>query len=177
MQNRLTDAIASSRADYTEIRLERSWFTAVAYRGSRLEGANSQRRRRRIRPLLSTGVRLGCRVLQRPRPPRRHGRRGPTSFRSRSGSMQPIRLADLPARRDDVRADLDGDVRGISLGEKQQLLERLNQEMLAVRPPDRGHPGRLPRRSHRVLVRQLRRNHAVRASARRDALGRGAGTG
>jgi TldD protein len=45
---------------------------------------------------------------------------------------QPIRLAELPARRDDVRADLDGDVRGISLAEKQQLLERLNQEMLAV---------------------------------------------
>ncbi|HSS70483.1 MAG TPA: NADP-dependent oxidoreductase, partial [Casimicrobiaceae bacterium] len=41
---------------------------------------------------------------------------------------QPIRLAELPARRDDVRADLDGDVRGISLGEKQQLIERLNQD-------------------------------------------------
>src|SRR4029453_12357424 len=41
MHNRLADAIASSRPDYTEIRLERSWLTAVAYRGSRLEGANN----------------------------------------------------------------------------------------------------------------------------------------
>ena len=41
MHNRLAEAIASSRADYTEIRLERSWLTAVSYRGSRLEGANS----------------------------------------------------------------------------------------------------------------------------------------
>ena len=41
MQNRLADALRSSRADYTEIRLERSCFTAVAFRGSRLEGANT----------------------------------------------------------------------------------------------------------------------------------------
>jgi len=41
MFDRLSDALRSSRADYTEIRLERSWVSAVAYRGSRLEGANT----------------------------------------------------------------------------------------------------------------------------------------
>lgn len=131
MQNQLAEALAASRADYTEIRLERTWFTAVAYRGSRLEGANA-------------GVDVGgfIRCLSRG-----HGW-GAVSFNgidrlaamvSRAHELslavrldQPIRLAELPARRDDVRGDLDGDVRGIGLGDKQQLIERLNQEMLAV---------------------------------------------
>ncbi|MEO8140325.1 MAG: DNA gyrase modulator, partial [Gemmatimonadota bacterium] len=39
MQNLLADALRSSRADHTEIRLERTWGTAIAFRGSRLEGA------------------------------------------------------------------------------------------------------------------------------------------
>ncbi len=44
----------------------------------------------------------------------------------------PIRLAEIPARVADHLADLDGDVRDVPLAEKRQLLERLNQEMLAT---------------------------------------------
>src|SRR2546421_7760278 len=35
--DRLTAALARSRADYTEIRVERTWSTAVTFRGPRLE--------------------------------------------------------------------------------------------------------------------------------------------
>jgi len=131
LKNRLFDALRASRADYTEIRLERSWATTVAYRGRRLEGA-------------SAGLDCGgfVRCLNR-------GRGwGIVSFTSigRLPSMvarahemslsvpvdEPIRLAPIPVRQGDVRGDLDGDVRGIPLEEKQALLERLNGEMFGV---------------------------------------------
>ena len=131
MHNRLADAITSSRADYTEIRLERSWLTAVAYRGSRLEGANSSLDLGGFVRCMSRGYGWGAVSF--------NGLDHLDAMVARAHELslavrldQPIRLAELPARRDDVRAELDGDVRGISLAEKQQLLERLNQEMLAV---------------------------------------------
>src|SRR5204863_6058943 len=39
--DRLTAALALSRADYTEIRVERTWSTAVTFRGRRLEAATA----------------------------------------------------------------------------------------------------------------------------------------
>src|SRR5207247_4588423 len=39
--DRLTAALARSRADYTEIRVERTWSTAVTFRGRRLEFATA----------------------------------------------------------------------------------------------------------------------------------------
>ena len=41
MLERLLDAIRSSRADYADIRVERSSITSVAWRGRRLEGAST----------------------------------------------------------------------------------------------------------------------------------------
>ena len=41
MLERLLDAIKGSRADYADIRLERSFITSVAWRGRRLEGAST----------------------------------------------------------------------------------------------------------------------------------------
>jgi predicted Zn-dependent protease len=131
LQNLLADALKSSRADHTEIRLQRRWATAIAFRGSRLEGA-------------TTGLEVGgiVRCLNR-------GRGwGVASFtgveqvramvaRAHELSLavhveQPVRLADIPIRTADHLADLEGDVREISLAEKRHLLERLNQEMLAT---------------------------------------------
>ncbi len=131
MHNLLHDALRASRADYTEIRLERSWTSAVAYRGSRLEGATS-------------GLDLGgfVRCLDRG-----HGW-GIASFtgveqlpamvaRAHELSLalpveRPIRLAEIHHRIQEVCADLDGDVRGVPLDEKRRLVEQLNQEMLAT---------------------------------------------
>ncbi|MEP6573551.1 MAG: TldD/PmbA family protein [Gemmatimonadota bacterium] len=131
MRNRLQEALRASRADYTEIRLERSWTTTVAYRGRRLEGANAS---------LDVGGFVRC--LNRG-----HGW-GEASFNAfdRLPSMvarahelslaihldTAITLAPIPVREDSVTPDLDGDVRGISLAAKKDLLEHLNGEMLAV---------------------------------------------
>ncbi len=131
MKDRLHDALRTSRADYTEIRLERSWGSTVAYRGPRLEGA-------------STSVDCGgfVRCLNRGRG---WGQVSFTSFdrlpakvaRAHELSLAvrldaPIMLADIPARQEDVWLPLDGDVRGVPLEEKKRLLERLNAEMLRV---------------------------------------------
>ena len=41
MKDRLTDALATSRADFTEIRLERTWTSSVSFRGRRLESVTA----------------------------------------------------------------------------------------------------------------------------------------
>lgn len=125
----MRDAIRASRADYTEVRLERSWVTTVAQRGRRLEGA-------------TTGVdEGGCvRVLNRG-----HGW-GTASFtsldqlpamveRARELSLavrldEPIPWGQVTAREDDVLLDLDGDVRGVPLDEKRSYVARLNAAIL-----------------------------------------------
>ncbi len=130
MRNRLADALRASRADFTEIRLERTWASTVAFRGSRLEGATSA---------LEVGGMVRC---------LNHGKGwGIASFtgvdqlpamaaRAHELSLAvpldaPLRLADVPIRTADYASDLDGDVREVSLAAKRELLERLNQEMLA----------------------------------------------
>lgn len=130
MKDRLADALRAARADFTEIRLERTWASAVAYRGSRLEGATSA---------LEVGGMVRC---------LNHGKGwgvasftgldqlGPMVARAHELSVAlpveaPIRLAEIPVRVADHPADLDGDVREVPLAAKRQLLERLNQEMLA----------------------------------------------
>ncbi len=131
MQNLLADALKSSRADHTEIRLQRRWATAIAFRGSRLEGA-------------TTGVEVGgiVRCLNRGRGWGVASFTGVDQARSMVAQAhelslavhveQPVRLADIPIRTADHLADLEGDVREIPLAEKRQLLERLNQEMLGT---------------------------------------------
>jgi TldD protein len=129
--DRLTAALRGSRADYTEIRVERTWSSAVTFRGRRLEAATANE---------DQG---GCvRALHR------SGGWGVASFTSldrleamvgRAGELSravrvdpPIRLADVPAQRADAVLDLDGDVRGVPLAEKKRLIEACNGAMLAV---------------------------------------------
>ncbi len=131
MIDRLTAALQGSRADYTEIRVERTWSSAVTFRGRRLESATASE---------DQG---GCvRVLNRG-----HGW-GVASFTSldrleamvaRAGELsravrleRPIRLADAPPQRAEALLDLDGDVRGVPLAEKKRLIEAYNAAMLGV---------------------------------------------
>ena len=111
MKNRLRDALKTSRADYTEIRLERSWTSAVAFRGHRLEGANASLDAGGFVRCLNQGYGWGV-----------------ASFTSVD------RLPAMVSRAHEmslaVRLDLDGDVRGISLEAKKQLLQGLNDLML-----------------------------------------------
>ncbi len=131
MIDRLAAAVARCRADYTEIRVERSWKTAVTFRGRRLDSA-----------IASQDQGGFVRALHR-------GRGwGVTSFTSldrlevmlaRAAELSaavhvdpPIRLADVPPHQAEALLDLDGDVRGVPLAEKMRLIEAYNGEMLAV---------------------------------------------
>lgn len=131
MKNRIADAIRGSRAEYTEVRVERCWTSTVAFRGSRLEGATSS---------IDTGGFVRCL--------NRGHAWGVASFTAldqlpamvaRAHEMsiavwldRPIELATVPIRVDDVFADLDGDARGVPLDEKKRLVEQLNREMLTA---------------------------------------------
>jgi len=129
--DRLTTALQRSRADYTEIRVERTWSTAVTFRGRRLESATASEDQGGFVRALHAG-----------------GGWGVASFTSldrletmvaRAGELSravtvdpPIRLADIPPRRADAELDLDGDVRGVALADKKRLIEAYNGVMLAV---------------------------------------------
>jgi len=129
VKNRLRDALKTSRADYTEIRLERSTTSAVSFRGPRLEGAT-----------VSTDEGGFVRCLNRG-----YGW-GMTSFTSLDGLEAmvarahelslavrldaPIHLAEVPVREADVLLPLGGDVRGVPLDVKKRHVEAMNALML-----------------------------------------------
>jgi len=129
--DRLTAALARSRADYTEIRVERTWSTAVTFRGRRLESATASEDQGGFVRALHAG-----------------GGWGVASFTSldrleamvaRAGELSravpvdpPIRLADVSPHQADALLDLDGDVRGVPIAEKKRLLEAYNRVMLDV---------------------------------------------
>jgi TldD protein len=129
--DRLTSALSASRADYTEIRVERTWSTAVTFRGRRLESATASEDQGGFVRALHAG-----------------GGWGVASFTSldrldamvaRAGELSravpvdpPIRLGDVPPHQADALLDLDGDVRGVAIAEKKRLLEAYNDAMLGV---------------------------------------------
>jgi TldD protein len=129
--DRLTAALSRSRADYTEIRVERTWSTAVTFRGRRLESATASEDQGGFVRALHAG-----------------GGWGVASFTSldrldamvaRAGELSravpvdpPIRLGDVPSHHADALLDLDGDVRGVPIAEKKRLLEAYNGAMLGV---------------------------------------------
>lgn len=131
MIDRLTTALGRSRAAYTEIRVERSWSTAVTFRGRRLESATASEDQGGFVRVLEAG-----------------GGWGVASFTSldrleamvaRAGELSravrvdpPIRLAGVPPQHAEAVLDLDGDVRGVPIAEKKRLIEAYNGEMLAV---------------------------------------------
>ena len=131
MIDRLTTALGRSRADYIEIRVERTWSTAVTFRGRRLESATASEDQGGFVRALHAG-----------------GGWGVASFTSldrleamvaRAGELSravpvdpPIRLADVSPHQADALLDLDGDVRGVPIAEKKRLLEAYNRVMLDV---------------------------------------------
>lgn len=130
VRGRLVDALARSKADYAEVRLERTRATRVSFRGRRLELASER---------VDAG---GCvRVLFR-------GRGwGVASFTSldrlplmvaRAEELsravvldRPVRLAEQAPRVDEVILPVDGDPMDVPLSEKRSYLEYLNGLMLS----------------------------------------------
>ena len=131
MKDRLATAVKQSRADYTEIRVERTWSSAVAFRGRRLETATVSEDQGGFVRVLNKGCGWGIASFTSLDELSAMVRRA--NELSRAVRMEePIRLADTTPVVADAELDLDGDVRGIALGEKKKLLETYNSAMLAV---------------------------------------------
>jgi TldD protein len=131
VKDRLTDALRASRANYTEIRVERTWTSLVTFRGRRLETATASEDQggfvRALNPGCGWGIAAFTSLDQLPAMVAR------ADELSRAVRLdRPIRLADVAPQDAEVVLDLDGDVRAIPLAEKKRLLEAYNGEMLAV---------------------------------------------
>ena len=131
MKDRLADALRASRADYTEIRIERTWSSAVSFRGKRLESATASEDQGGFVRVADRGFGWGIAAFtsldELPAMMRR------ARELSRAVRLdEPIRLAEVASSQAEAILDLDGDVRGIPLAEKRRLLEGYNGEMLAV---------------------------------------------
>lgn len=133
IQDQIVDAIAPYRnqVDYLEVRLEQSESSSIAYRGPQLDGVNR-----------SFGLAGGIRACHK----------GGWSFVTFNGlneltsrieeAIQQAKLigsdktylAEVDPIEDVVKVELGRDPRGISLGEKQQLVERYNQLLLEIDP-------------------------------------------
>jgi TldD protein len=131
LKDRLTAALKASRADYTEIRVERSWSSAVAFRGRRLETATVSEDQGGFVRALNRGCGWGiASFTSLDELPAMVVRANELSRALRLD--EPIRLADAAPQVADATLDLDGDVRGVSLAEKKRLLEAYNGAMLAT---------------------------------------------
>jgi len=129
MRERMAAAIRSSKADYTEIRIEERESTAVAYRGRNLETASA---------VVDAGGIVRCLC--------RDGGWGIVTFNNREDLLtkvqqayecaklavtdRPIQLAPIPVSVDHITAELDADFRGVSLADKKSLAEVYNNLLL-----------------------------------------------
>jgi TldD protein len=130
MREQIEAALARSKADYTEIRLQERESTTVSYRGRDLETAQA---------VIDAGgiVRAMC----------SDGGWGVVTFNDRSDLLgkvdqayqcarlaqteTPIELSKIPVSEDILTVRIEHDFRGISLAEKKSLAERYNQILLA----------------------------------------------
>jgi len=131
LRDRLSDALRRSPAQYTEIRVERTWASQVSFRGPRLETATASEDQggfvRVLNPGCGWGIAAFTSLEQLPAMVVR------AHELSRAVRVdEPIVLAPVPPTESDVVPDLDGDVRGVSLAEKKRLIEGYNGLMLGV---------------------------------------------
>jgi TldD protein len=129
VRDRIRDALRSSKADYTEIRLEEKEATTIAYRGQDLEAASAA---------IDVGGLVRCLL--------RDGGWGIATFNDRSDlkakveqayecarvarSEEPIQLAPIPVSEDRITVTLDHDFRAVPMAEKKALVEECNNILL-----------------------------------------------
>ena len=125
MKGKIEAALKSSKADYTEIRLEEREATSVVYRGADLENAS---------PVIDAGGIVRCMC--------KDGGWGVATFNARDDLVgkveqayqcakvvqaeEPIELASIAAVEDHLTVTLAHDFRGVSLAEKKALVEGYN---------------------------------------------------
>ena len=134
MRDRLFKALEHSRADYTDIRVERSWRSLVVYEGPQLNQISTATEVGGIvRCLVGGGWGVAVfnsldRLPERVEDAERIARLVAAEVR------EPITLAPVPPVQDEVRVTLVRDPREVPLQEKQALVERYNQILLGYSP-------------------------------------------
>ena len=125
MKDKIEAALRSSKADYTEIRLEEREVTTVSYRGADLENAGA---------IIDAGGIVRCMC--------KDSGWGVATFNDRDDLItkveqayqcakvvqaeEPIELAPIPVADDHLTVTLKHDFRGVSLADKKALLEGYN---------------------------------------------------
>ena len=131
MRDRLGEAVKRSRADYVEVRFERTRSSRVGFRGRRLEvAAESVDAGGCVRVLhqgRGWGVATFTRLDDLPQMIEAAGAASRAVFLD-----DPIVLAAVEPRVDEVVPEIDGDPFEVSLAEKRRYLEALNGLMLAA---------------------------------------------
>lgn len=128
-RDRIESALGSSRADYTEIRLETRRTTKVIYQGARLETADLTINNGGIvRSLVREGG-WGISTFNSLEGLQRRADQAYQSARLVQG--EPIELAEVPPVEDDIRASLATDFREIPLAQKKELIESYNDILLS----------------------------------------------
>ncbi len=133
MEQRIRDALRSSQADYTEIRVEAREETDIVFRGKDLETANA---------VIDLGGIVRCLC--------RDGGWGFATFNDLGDlpakveqatqcarvvhSEEPIELAPIPISEDHITVALARDFRGVPMAEKKALAEAYNKLLLEHSP-------------------------------------------
>lgn len=129
MRDKIEAALKSSKADYTEIRIEEREATTVAYRGKDLETASA---------VIDAGGIVRCLC--------KDGGWGMATFNDRDDLLtkveqayqcakvvqveEPIELAPIPVSEDRIVAKLAHDFRGVTMADKKALAEEYNHILL-----------------------------------------------
>jgi TldD protein len=128
-RDRIASALRASRADYTEIRLETQAVTRVVYHGQRLETVTTISDEGGIVRALVKGGGWGIATFNRLDDLER---RVAQAFESaRVVQAEPIALAEVIYREDEVRAHLTNDFRQVPLAQKKELIEHYNAILLS----------------------------------------------
>jgi TldD protein len=132
MREQIEAAIRSSRADYTEIRLEEGQNTRVAFRGPDLETADIVIDRGGLVRCFVHGGGWGIATFNDLSD---LGRRVQQAYEgARAVQAEPIELAPIPASEDKIVVPLENDFRGVSVTEKKRLAQEYNEILLQFDP-------------------------------------------
>lgn len=129
MRDKLAEAIKRSRADYTEIRLERQQSTSVAYRGRNLETAGANTDAGGMVRCLVKGGGWGVATFNRVEDLEKNVQYAYEC--AKSLARENIELAEVEPVVDETAVSLDEDFREIPLAEKKALLASYNDILLS----------------------------------------------
>ena len=130
MKQTIKQAIASSSADYTEIRIERRWLNRVLFQKEKLETLESATELGGVVRCLKNGG-WGISVFNDLSSLSNHVREA-TQMAAivAAATSEPVILADVPTVEDEVRVELEHDFRDVPLKRKVELTQSYNSIIL-----------------------------------------------